>query len=268
MTEKFDIQLLKFADAELSPEEETCVLLDCEQSPELWKDLALALVAERRLTAALSSFDEADDAANSSLKTSSPGAASLGFSSLEASSDNTLGTAKRSSKTTWPASSKWASMGRLCAMSLAVLLAFVAGRYQGQPEANHSEIAEAHPSSTVSPINGDGSINQVPDDSRPDSQNLQPPSLAQPVNQRDVAKDESETLLADTESDEQFPMHQAANPWTVVSKPVISDEDRGVFSEAGLDVEEQNTVYIVSDADGGRWAIPWKVVNVRYSPNP
>lgn len=45
---EFDLRLARFVDGELSAIEEDQLLLQCEQRPELYRDLALALVEERR----------------------------------------------------------------------------------------------------------------------------------------------------------------------------------------------------------------------------
>lgn len=219
MTEELEIKLMKFADSELSPDEEAGVLLDCEQSPEQWKNLALAMITQRRLTEALAGFTEGGIESYAQ----QPPRATRGSGSV----------------------SGWTAAGKSFAVSLALLLAFLVGRYQVEPAVPPAEIANVRP--------------------LPGAQTDQ--EEQQPFEPPDVEAEASETMLADSNVSEPFQTYETVNPWTVVSKPVITDEDRGAFSDAGLDVEEQNTIYIVSDADGGRWAIPWKAVNVRYSPN-
>lgn len=239
MTEEFQNQLLKFADSELSPEEESCVLLECEQRPELWKDLALALVAERRLTDAMAGFEDCEFASN----------VSQTESACEVES-------RRATESSGATTSKWSSAGKLLALSLALLLAFAAGNYQPSVDPNQM------PANQVTAGKPERSLpNQEDQRQRPAPQ--QQPGFASPSSKTLLANSMPSELSADANQQ----TDQAVNPWTVVSKPVISDEDRDIFFEAGLDVEEQNTVYIVSDSDGGRWAIPWKAVNVRYSPN-
>lgn len=224
MTEEFEIKLQKFADSELSPDEEANVLLDCELAPARWKDLALALIAERRLTAALAGFDD-DDVSKNILPAGEIVAAT-----------------------------RWASTVRNLAISFAVLMAFVIGRQQGAVILDQPKQAVA---ATGDPAGdetngGRSAVNIVEAN----------PLAGRPT---DAEIDSTSPVLVDTQADSSDWHGHTVSPWTVVSKPVITEEDRGVFSDAGLDVEEQNTVYIVSDAEGGRWAIPWKAVNIRYS---
>lgn len=235
MTNEFELKLLKFADSELSPEEESCVLLDCEQSPERWKDLALAMITERRLTDAFAGYED-DDLVGSVRQVSKlPSGVSTEGADLAA---------VRSS-------SGWGAGVRNVAISVAVLMAFLIGRQQ-----NQSQLGKP-----VQPavVDVESAELQLDDDQQRRLTNQQ---SSNPRNLQPMAP---VGMLVATETGSESRRHQTVDPWTVVSKPVITDEDRGAFSDAGLDVEEQNTIYIVSDADGGRWAIPWKAVNVRYS---
>lgn len=209
MTDELEIKFLKFADGELAPEEEACVLLDCEESPQQWKHLALALVSQRRLSEALADFD-----------THSP-----------TTEEQNQPAHRRIRLTESSGESRWHSAARLAGMTLALVLAFFVGRQQ-----------------TGSPL-------PVAVDSRP-SATLQ--QLDEPYSPPAVAASQSDHTPRQR--------YSGVDPWTVVSKPVFTEQDRSVFSEAGLDVEEENTIYIVNDANGGRWAIPWKAVNVRYAP--
>ncbi|MEP3479524.1 MAG: hypothetical protein ABJZ55_09775 [Fuerstiella sp.] len=240
MTEEFEIKLQKFADAELSPEEEANVLLDCELVPSRWKDLALAFVAERRLTEALAGFDDG----------------------------NVVSTVLPASNVS--AGSVWASTLRNLAISLAVLMAFVIGRQQRPVAVDQPEqaVAASHDSVDHSAVDdsavGDSAVanSAVANSAVANSAVGSRPSL-------DILNaDSANGTFVNAAADSSDWQSHTVSPWTVVSKPVITEEDRGVFSDAGFDVEEQNTVYIVSDPDGGRWAIPWKAVNIRYSAGP
>lgn len=53
MSAEFDIQIMKFAETELSPTEKAEVLARCEMEPERYRDLAIALVEHQRLADAL-----------------------------------------------------------------------------------------------------------------------------------------------------------------------------------------------------------------------
>ena len=53
MTPELEVQIMKFAAGELDDQQEPALLLACEAEPALWRDLALAVAEERRLTAAL-----------------------------------------------------------------------------------------------------------------------------------------------------------------------------------------------------------------------
>lgn len=210
MNQELELTLLKFADGELTPEEESCFLAECEVSPQQWKQLALAMVAQRRLTEALAGFEESATPRN-----------------LKARSAETNGSAGIST-----AKSRWYMTARLTVISMAMVLAFFIGKQQVQSTA--PLVVEVEPSPLL-------------------------------LNDQSEAQKAQVAASGVPELDE-FPYdrQEVVNPWTVVSKPVLSEADRHAFSDAGLDVQEENTIYIVNDADGGRWAIPWKYVNVRY----
>lgn len=52
--EREQLRLMKFAAGELNRDEENELLLDCEAEPTRWREVALALIEEQRLAAALS----------------------------------------------------------------------------------------------------------------------------------------------------------------------------------------------------------------------
>ena len=53
MTPEFELQILKCADGDLTDAQESALLIECEQHPERYRDLALALCESRRLGRAL-----------------------------------------------------------------------------------------------------------------------------------------------------------------------------------------------------------------------
>lgn len=209
MKNEFSEQVLKFADGELSTEQESCVLLECELSPELWKELALALVADRQLKSAMADFSLTDQIE-----------AAVGSDGVERDSEERTGRGRK----TW----KEASLS-IVGMCVAMLLAFVVGWNQA-------------------------------DRQTPLTVEIEPSPLL--VNAEDSGR---ATFASDaTDRAAAYPQDAIVNPWTVVNKPVITKEDQAVFSDAGLNVSEENTIFLINDADGGQWAIPWKAINVTY----
>jgi len=60
MTPEFEVQMMKFAAGELDDQQESALLLACEVEPALWRNLALAVAEEHRLTGALSAASHAE----------------------------------------------------------------------------------------------------------------------------------------------------------------------------------------------------------------